>query len=336
MTNPRYNEATVGLLLLPPEIRLHIYRCLFSSMRLASGYKTPTKRIKPALHSLAILRACRLIHQEAQSAWLPQVLFAFETLEDMLDKFSSLPAETLSQIRHLRVSSRARMPWGRQDHGHDHTPARVLWCLQLFPALRLNTFTYFNGAYADVCFETLRQLILRGSGWRELRYITQHTGMLQVERLHLLKSKEPWPKPWPTVWHGDLLRRDGVDSGASIKLYTSRETSLPNVIVNSKSWETWEEDLVRLEEIHRRGFSERQPLLRREELGRELLVVVRRGEDADILQVGEGFFRGLDTEKTWAEIKQGSGGSDISNDNVDVEYDVYTDRESFAFRVDHS
>ena len=79
--------------------------------------------MRPALNFLAILHVCRQINQEARPLWLGEILFSFEHIEDLLDKFSTLPSSILSQIRNVRTGGRPLMlqPIG----GHDDVYYRL-------------------------------------------------------------------------------------------------------------------------------------------------------------------------------------------------------------------
>jgi hypothetical protein len=106
---------------IPRELRDKIYFCLFASTRITFGKRntsqSTTKTMKPAPNALVILRTCRQINQEAGPLWLGHVLFNFENPEDLLDKLSTLPSITLSQIRHVRTGGRPLMlqPSGDDD-----------------------------------------------------------------------------------------------------------------------------------------------------------------------------------------------------------------------------
>ena len=118
-------QPNCRLLQLPRELRDKVYNFLFLSTRITFGkriagrydYKfnfmsTRTvgertagrnKYIKPAAHSLALLRVCRQIFDETKSLWLERVLFNFESIEGIFDKLLYLPSATLSRIRYLRT-----------------------------------------------------------------------------------------------------------------------------------------------------------------------------------------------------------------------------------------
>lgn len=90
---------------LPRELRDLIYCFLLGSTRVSFGRKGDS-RMKPAPHSLAILRVCRQTQQETQSLWIEQILISFEDIYSLLEKLSSIPSTTFSQIRQIRTGGR--------------------------------------------------------------------------------------------------------------------------------------------------------------------------------------------------------------------------------------
>jgi hypothetical protein len=165
---------------IPRELRDKIYSCLFASTRITFGERytsrITTKTMKPAPNALAILRTCRQINQEAEPLWLDHVLFNFENPEDVLDKLSTLPSITLSQICHVRTSGRPLMlrPIGDEDDAY----YRLVWALKLLPGLRLDKLTVLGPSSGEVAYDTLEGLIKYRNGWRELHFITPNSTML--------------------------------------------------------------------------------------------------------------------------------------------------------------
>ena len=72
-------------------LREQIYDFLFVSTRVTFGQRSTgrirRKTLKPAPHSLALLRVCRQIYKEGKSFWLGRVLFNFENVEIFLTSF---------------------------------------------------------------------------------------------------------------------------------------------------------------------------------------------------------------------------------------------------------
>lgn len=191
---------------IPHELRDQIYVSLFASTRITFGEKSidriTTKRMKPAPNSLAILRTCRQINQEAAALWLGHVLFNFEHSDDLLDKFSILPPTTLSQIRHLRTGGRPLMLQPIGDH--DDVYYRLVWALKLLPELRLDTLTVLGSCRGGIGYDTLDGLIKYGNGWRELRFITLNSTIHQSTEMDILGGPD-WHKPQPSTWE-EILR----------------------------------------------------------------------------------------------------------------------------------
>ncbi len=110
---------------LPREIRNDIYFILFNSTRLRFGVRVSTdplfqhdsdedsddeidgilQYIRPAPHSLAILRTCHQVNQEARDAWLSRVTFCFEDARVLVEKLHTLPDTTIAQIRYMHLST---------------------------------------------------------------------------------------------------------------------------------------------------------------------------------------------------------------------------------------
>jgi hypothetical protein len=189
------------LLRLPGEVREQIYDDLFVSTRVSFGQRgierIGSRNLKPAPHALAVLRVCRLIHEEAKSLWLSRILFNFEDVESLLDKFSTLPLDILSQIRHVRT------------RGHDLMLGphyRLVDVLTLLPGLQLDTITVLGLNQGLMNYDTLGGLIEFGDGWRELRYITRDSTVLGF-RCGQSITRSFLRRPQPTDWNKTLLKR---------------------------------------------------------------------------------------------------------------------------------
>ena len=114
-----------------------------------------------AIHSLALLRACRQIYEETKSLWLGRILFDFNHVITLLDKLSSLPAFTLSRIRFIRVSAD---PLVLRVEGQNHHPFyRLVWVLKLLPHLRLDTLTVLGTYHGPLNYITLGTFVQQGS-----------------------------------------------------------------------------------------------------------------------------------------------------------------------------
>ncbi|KAH8695187.1 hypothetical protein BGW36DRAFT_382259 [Talaromyces proteolyticus] len=341
------SQDSCMLLQLPGEIRNLIYSHLFTSTRLTFGKRSisriSTKRIKPTPNSLAVLRTCSLIKQEAGALWLGQVLFNFECVEDMLDKLSVLPSTTLSQIRHIRVSGRPLMltPIGDDDDIH----YRLVWALKLLPGLCLDTLSVLGLSRGEIAYDTLEGLVKYGNGWKELHFITPNSSMLGFKKLDMFMADPYWRKPQPSTWNDILIQRDGVDSGASITIYRSTRFDTPGTVVKPATRQLFEQKPPSPEDLETFGVEEERQLLGINERGKELLVVVKRGHHAhtseqdsppypleqDIRQWANGL--------TWAEIRrqcidfsqESDDDPDFIEEDEDVQVDRYNDVDEYAW-----
>jgi hypothetical protein len=297
---------------IPRELRDKIYSCLFASTRITFGKRYTswiiTKTMKPAPNALAILRTCRQINQEAGPLWLGHVLFNFENPEDLLDKLSTLPSITLSQIRHVRTSGRPLMlqPIGDEDDVY----YRLVWALKLLPELRLDKLTVLGPSSGEVAYDTLEGLIKYGNGWRELHFITPNSTMLGFAKMDMFMADPYWRKPQPSTWDGIVRQRDGANSGASVTVYRSTQSDAPGTVTNPCTRQIFEQKLSSPEDLEKFGVTEDKELLEEKGKGKELLVVVKRGRAANIAEQHgppytlEGDIRQWAHGMTWAEIRR--------------------------------
>lgn len=273
------------LLQLPGEIRNQIYTCLFASTRLTFGERNITritvKTMKPAPNSLAILRTCRQIKQDAEALWLGLVLFNFENPVYMLDKLSTLPLTTLSEIRHVRVGGR---PLRLQPIGYDDDVYyRLVWALKLLPGLRLDKLTVLGPSSGEIAYDTLGGLIRYGNGWRELHFITPNSKMLGFAKIEMFMADPCLREPQPSTWNDILFRRDGANSGASVTIYRSTQSNSPGAVINPRTRQPFEQKLIPENQADF-GVAEDRPLLSGSGASKELLVVVKRGRHAHIAE----------------------------------------------------
>lgn len=263
--------------------------------------------MKPAPNSLAILRTCRQINQEAKALWLGLVLFSFEKVEAMLDKLSTLPLTTISEIRQVRVGGR---PLILQPIDYDDDVFyRLVWALKLLPGLRLDKLTVLGSSSGVIAYDTLGGLINYGNGWSELHFITPNSEMLGFAKLDMLLADPYWRKPQPSTWNDILLRRDGPNSGASVTIYRSTQSNSPGAVVNPRTRQLFEQKST-LQNLADFGVAEDRVLLSESEASKELLVVVKRGRHADIAERDSPPYLFEDIREwahglTWAEIQRG-------------------------------
>lgn len=339
------------LLQLPGEIRNLIYSHLFTSTRLTFGERyisrISVKRMRPGPNSLAILRTCRLINQEARGLWLGQVLFNFEQPADMLDKLSALSSSTLSQIRHIRVLGNTLMLTPNYDNDIHY---RLAWALKLLPGLCLDTLSVLGLSNGLLAYNTLDGLIKDGNGWKELRYITPTSEMLGFKRVNMLMTDPYWRKPQPSTWNDILLQRDGLDSGACVTIYRSTRSDAPGTVLKPETCQLFEQKPPASPDgLKMFGVNEDKQLLSMHEKGKELLVVVKRGRQAHILEeTNPAYFHEQDIRNwtrgmTWPEIRrkyhdfsfESDDDSDFLDEDKDAEADRYNDVDEYAWNPVH-
>ncbi|PLB48403.1 hypothetical protein P170DRAFT_326501, partial [Aspergillus steynii IBT 23096] len=267
------------LLLLPAELRLQIYNHFFSSTPFTYG---KLNQMAPASNHLAILRSCRLINREIDDSWLGQVLFAFENVTDLLNQLSPAPRRMIEQIRRVRVGS---SPLTQSIGDGQETTYKLPWALDLIPGLYLDTLTVINTDGPELAYENVNYLIRFGSGWRELHFITGNSEMLAFPRRsieHNETTQFQWRDPQPSTWIRDLAFRDHVHSDAFVKIYRSTQSNAPGSVMDPNSREVFEQKPPSPENSEFFGIDKDAQLMHPDEIGKELLVIVRRGKDVDI------------------------------------------------------
>lgn len=90
-------------------------------------------------------------------------------------------------------------------------------------------------------------------------------------------------KPQPSNWSATLLERDGESSGASVTIYRSIQYNSPGAIFNPHTREIFEQKLPR-KQPENYSVSKDMRLLSGNEASKELLVIVKRGRHADIVE----------------------------------------------------
>ncbi|KAL1964305.1 hypothetical protein VTN77DRAFT_7125 [Rasamsonia byssochlamydoides] len=311
---------------LPAELRLVIYDFLFGSTRLTFGKRLADNSIhmhrkKPRRHSLAILYACRLIYQEAGDLWLGRVLFNFDDPCTLLDKLTPLPKSTVSQIRHLRIWAESLFIQTPEADGNDLHPGHfgsiVIYgpvaILKLLPALRLDTLTVFSSLNDRTTWHVITRLVAKGNGWRRLNFIAPDSMAIMWSLVHGEYGYET-RVGLPTNWEEDLFRRDGANSGASVTVYRAKVAyptpdtvhRTPPILCPETRLILDENDILyrnTVNEANPPSSSRPQPRAVRmsdREWEREMLVVVKRGRDADIAEPEEPLpYEGYEDDIRW-------------------------------------
>ncbi|EUC33693.1 hypothetical protein COCCADRAFT_26052 [Bipolaris zeicola 26-R-13] len=304
--SPGTNDSS-RLLQLPRELRDEIWELVFNSTRLTFGLQyTPRygeRYLKPAPHSLALLRVCRQINAETRDIWMQRVLFNFEDPQTMLNRLSDLPESTVSRIRHVRLIG---SPMMRYLKGFDDLMYRHESIFQLLPTLRLDCLTIFAVAAAAPEYDAITNLVNRGNGWKELRYITRSSRMLGFGPSRSHGSRETGDicrQPQPRFWNKRLLNRDGEGSGSVVQVFRALDEDDVTAVLDPLRREPFEQNP---EEHLVKGFGrvDDEGLTRGAGARRALLVVVKRGDSVDVSQKSPGYGKERDMKarfkkRTW-------------------------------------
>jgi len=307
----RMNDAS-RLLQLPRELRDEIWELVFNSTRLTFGLRyTPRygeRYLKPAPHSLALLRVCRQTYIETRDMWLQRVLLNFEDPQTMLNKLSDMPESTVSRIRHLRLIG---SPMMRYLKGFDDLMYRHESIFQLVPALRLECLTIFAIAPAAPEYDALTNLVNRGNGWKELRYVTRNSSMLGFSPSRSHGSRETGDicrQPQPSSWNKRLVNRDGEDSGSSVEVFRAMEQNDYLSVLDPDRREIFEQNPEE-HELQDFGRVDDEELTRGPGSRKALLVVVKRGDNVDVSQKSPGYGKERDmklrfSKRSWRVRKK--------------------------------
>lgn len=300
------------LLQLPRELRDEIWVYLFNSTRLSFGLRyTPghgERFMRPAPHSLAVLRVCHQVHTETRDLWVDRVLFNFEEAQTMLNRLSELPDATVSKIRHLRLVG---SPMMRYLKGFDDLMYRQDSIFHLLPALRLDCLTILAFAPAAPEYDAITNLVNRGNGWKELRYVTRSSCMLGFGPSRSHGSRETGDihrQPQPECWSRKISNRDGAVSGASIQIYRTKEEDDPESVLCPSRRESFEQtpDEHNLKDF---GLVDDEQMTRGAGARKALLVLVKRGRNIDVTQRSPGFGKERDmkvrfNKRNWRSRKK--------------------------------
>ncbi|VBB84299.1 Putative protein of unknown function [Podospora comata] len=270
---------------LPQEMRDHIWTQLFCSTRFTFGlWEGPDSRdckhIKPTPSGLAMLRTCRRAQLEIGDLWLRHVLFCFQDTKSMMDRLSVLPVDTLSKLRHLRVSDNALLELGDPDDGRYYLLTSYF---KLLPGLQLDQLTVLGARLFSLSYDTLDDLIKDGNGWKTLRYISHSSKMLGYASGYgpygpgLGGNPQYCRKSQPKHWQGVLEDRDGVASGPSATIYRAKEPAQYGSILDPNKRVIFEQKPHCGQDLQPNEFHEDPELMSGDEKKKELMVVVKRG-----------------------------------------------------------
>ncbi|KAF8860072.1 hypothetical protein BDZ45DRAFT_741676 [Acephala macrosclerotiorum] len=164
--------------------------------------------------------------------------------------------------------------------------------LKLLPGLRLDTLTVLGSKFPGVSqgmidYDALRDLVHYGNGWKELQYITKDSTMLGNE---------------------DLLRRDGAESKATVTIYRATKGNMPREDFSDNNSRILYQKVVPPDTLETFGIEEDLQLMSPDEVGKGLLVVVKRGCGADVAEREIHSFHHRDIRQwshdmTWQQIK---------------------------------
>ncbi|TFK71901.1 hypothetical protein BDN72DRAFT_837047 [Pluteus cervinus] len=323
----------------PPELRARIYDIYLN--------ETIVRIPGPALpNTLDLLATCRLIYNEASPGVISRVTFSVWCTEELLYFLSSLPDEKLRALRHVAV-------WASPVGFYLEYPNRPFFTTHLLPdvlhyisGLQLDTLVIrdgFHGPGIDedgwgnkIPYNDVQTLLSKGKGWRELRYYTPCTMILDAAE-----------KEQPKNWSLDLTERDGKGSGAEVRMLVGKELApyqaedegseegeeeVEGIDSNTQeqvqanpgskpkdfnhhinpseiSWEYVDENLPwREEDFTCFSGSDIVPKsVDKPDQPRPIVVIVRRGRDAHIVQDAEGArdkLQALWKKYTWKEMKE--------------------------------
>ncbi|KAI1864838.1 hypothetical protein JX265_004154 [Neoarthrinium moseri] len=272
---------------LPQELRDSIYDHLFLDTRVSHGRRplgeVKCLRITPAPNSLSLLKTCRRARAEIGHSWLSQVLFNFEDVKTMMEKLTAVPLRTLSAIRHLCV------------RGHSLTlscPEKKMYYnlvhgLKFLPGLQLDTLTVLNLYGNCVTYDVLNSLIKYGQGWRELRYISRRSDILQyVNDFIILQGFDDYNqrrqrKPQPANWIRTMNSRDGAANQPSVAIYRSTLPGTTCTVINEATRVRFEQECPEPSQEALFGGRACASCMSSGENAKELMVIVRRGNGVD-------------------------------------------------------
>ncbi|KKP03787.1 hypothetical protein THAR02_04117 [Trichoderma harzianum] len=360
------NPQTQSLLMqLPRELRNYIYASLFSSTRFTSGERHDVDsvifRFIPAPHGLALLLSCRRAYIEIGKSWVSQVLFCFESGRGMVDKLGDIPLETRSMIRHIRVSADL-LAIGYDDRYVQYDTHQAL---KLLPGLKLDRLTVCSITPPETSYDILSRLVEHSDGWKELCYKSHASDFLGYKPDRHSEERGLFLRePQPGGWQRKLEGRDGSESGASVTIYQSNVSYMRDFdedlrfleefephVSNTGTWVKFTQALAPNQDIKDYQKVADRRLMVYGEIGKEMLVVVKRGRGVDYEEkegspyIKAGDIRAAFPGKTWGEIKacddriediicQGIShhreDSDWDEEYMDV-MDVYTHVDDYVF-----
>jgi hypothetical protein len=262
---------------LPQELRDQIYRDVFP-IAFHPGRSIHSPYVFNST-TFALLRTCRLVRKEIGNAWIHQLCLYFTDPEKLLDKFAGIPIAVRGQIRHVHITD-DRLIFYDGDRGEGELVYRTAQVLRLLPGLKLDRLTVEGGDYA-----TLDMLVRYSDGWKELRFISHDSRILDCEFGPSSGPSDLMRQPQPSDWQNVLEQRHGQESRPSVVVHRAIDT-----VPLDPYCSQWDPDALRAftqafdaaQDAESRGLVDYATLMRRpKEIGKGMLVIVRRGAGVD-------------------------------------------------------
>ena len=203
------------LLSLPVELRQLIYEQLFASFTVRHGFGTTSS------NRTSLLLTCRQIHSEAWRHLPLCVKVHFRGTESLLDTLLGVSQSVITRLRHIRVKA-FPFPLYATGRPQYYTTYYFANALSLLPGLnldRLEVEDSFHGfglveGWRDIVTYFDIEALIKGSGWKELVYVTPCTDFIASGYDHR-KLRIAQPGGWDKL----LKERDGEDTGAQVEMF---------------------------------------------------------------------------------------------------------------------
>ncbi|KAK4139489.1 uncharacterized protein C8A04DRAFT_15821 [Dichotomopilus funicola] len=268
---------------LPQEIRNLVWVQLFSSTRIAVGFiEYPVSKfldVTPAPNSLAALRICRRARLEIGDSWLRHILFYFPGLHTMYKRLSVLPVETITKLRHVRMSGE-KFLFPCEGRNKTHCRYSIFDALRRLPGLQLDQLTILGGSWSGCNYMDLLSLIELGDGWKTLRYLDRSSELLGFRgktRGWTPDGESRW-QPQPSGLKRILEKRDGIASAPSVTIYRATESRFNGGMFDLARRVKFEQHWDPQELVY---YPQDDELMTKGEKEKEMLIIVNRGAGVD-------------------------------------------------------
>lgn len=192
---------------------------------------------------------------------------------------------------------------------------RTAQALKLLPGLELDTLIILGNRGANVSYETLNMLVRYSDGWKELHYISHTSEFLGYkDDLPTFGLNDPMidhylRQPQPSDWQKTLEQRDGQASNPSVAIYRASVSATPGAVLQPGTRNLFTQAFTAGQNARNYGKVKDAMLMRPEEIGKEVLVVVKRGDGVDYAEkegspyLAIGDIREDSPGMTWKDIK---------------------------------